>query len=92
VKGYLAHYAPDFEVPGGISREAWEKQRAERIEKPKSIDVNVKVQSVQVNGNEATATIRQAYTSDTLKNTTTKVMKLEKSGDRWLIKQERTGG
>jgi tetratricopeptide (TPR) repeat protein len=92
VKGYLASYSPDFDVPGGEKRDAWEKQRAERIQKPKSIDVGVKVQSVQVSGNEATATIRQSYKSDTLKNTTTKVLKLVKSGDRWLIKQERTGG
>ena len=92
VKGYLGAYAPDFEVPGGESRAAWEKQRAERIEKPKSIEVSVKVQSMQINGNEATATIRQAYKSDTLKNTTTKTLKLVKSGDRWLIRQERAGG
>ena len=92
VKGYLASYAPEFEVPDGATRSAWEKARAERIEKPKSIEVGVKVQSLQVNGNEATATIRQAYKSDTLKNTTTKTLKLVKSGDRWLIKQERVGG
>ena len=52
----------------------------------------MKVQSVQVSGSEATATIRQAYKSDTLKNTTTKTLKLVKSGERWLIKQERVGG
>jgi tetratricopeptide (TPR) repeat protein len=92
VKGYLAHYAPDFEVPGGISREAWEKQRAERIEKPKSIEVEVKVLSAKVSGDEATVKIHQAYRSDTFKGNSTKTLKLEKSGDRWLIKQERIGG
>lgn len=92
VKGYLGAYAPDFAVPGGEERAAWEKQRTERIQKPKSIQVEVKVQSLEVSGSEATATIRQAYRSDTLKNTTTKTLKLVKSGDRWLIKQERVGG
>ena len=92
VKGYLGAYAPDFEVPGGEPRASWEKQRAERIQKPKSIEVGVKVQSVQVSGSEATATIRQSYKSDTLKNTTTKTLRLVKSGERWLIKQERVGG
>ena len=92
VKGYLAAYAPEFEVPGGETRAAWEKQRAERIERPKSIEVGVKVQSLQVKGSEATATIRQSYKSDTLKNTTTKTLKLVRSGDRWLITQERVGG
>ena len=92
VKGYLGAYAPDFEVPGGEERATWEKQRAERIQKPKSIEVGVKVQSLQVSGSEATATIRQSYKSDTLKNTTTKTLRLVKTGERWLIKQERVGG
>ena len=92
VKGYLAAYAPDFEVPDGLKRAAWEKQRAERIERPKSIEVGVKVQSIQVSGNEATAVFRQSYKSDTLKSNNTKTLKLVKAGDRWLIKQERAGG
>jgi tetratricopeptide (TPR) repeat protein len=92
VKGYLAHYAPDFEVPGGISRSAWEKQRAERITKPKSIEVDAKVLNTRVDGNEATVTIRQGYKSDALKTNSTKTLKLVKNGERWLIKQERVGG
>jgi tetratricopeptide (TPR) repeat protein len=92
VKGYLGYYAPDFEVPGGESRAAWEKQRAERITKPKSIEVDAKILSAQVNGNEATVTVRQGYKSDTLKSNSTKTFKMVKSGDRWLIKQERVGG
>ena len=92
VKGYLASYAPDFEVPGGATRAAWEKERAERIERPKHIEVGVKVLSTQVSGNEATVTFRQSYKSDTLKSNNTKTLRLVRSGDRWLIKQERTGG
>ena len=92
VKGYLAHYAPEFEVPGGATRAAWEKERTERIEKPKKIEVGVKVLSAEANGNEATVTIRQSYRSDALKSNNTKIMKLLRSGDRWLIKQERVGG
>ena len=41
VKGYLAAYAPDFEVPGGATRAAWEAERTERLERPKHIDVDV---------------------------------------------------
>jgi tetratricopeptide (TPR) repeat protein len=92
VKGYLGHYAPDFEVPGGATRAAWEKERAERIEKPKHIEVGVKVLNAAVAGNEATVTVRQSYRSDTLKSNNTKTLKLVRSGDRWLIRQERTGG
>ena len=92
VPGYLAYYAPEFEVPGGETRASWEKQRAERIERPKSFDVSVKVLSTRVEGNEATVTFRQSYRSDALKSNNTKTLKLVRSGDRWLIKQERVGG
>ena len=91
-KGYLAFYAPDFEVPGGAKRSAWEKERTERIERPKSIEVTVDITSVKVGDNEATVTFKQSYKSDTLKSHNTKTLKLERAGDRWLIKQERAGG
>jgi tetratricopeptide (TPR) repeat protein len=92
VKGYLATYAPDFETPGGEPRAAWEKQRAERIERAKSIEVSVAIQSVTVEGDAATAVFRQGYRSDTFKSNSTKTLKLVKSGGKWLIKQERVGG
>jgi tetratricopeptide (TPR) repeat protein len=92
VKGYLAHYAFDFEVPGGVTRAAWEKERAERIERPKSIEVTVKVLSAQASDSEATVTFRQSYKSDSLKSGNTKTLTLVRQGERWLIKQERTGG
>lgn len=92
MKGYLSHYAPDFEVPKGASRKAWERERAERIQRPKSIEVSVNVRSVKVNGNEATAVFRQSYKSDITKTNSTKTLRLEKSGERWLIKQEKVGG
>jgi tetratricopeptide (TPR) repeat protein len=92
VKAYLAHYAFDFEVPGGATRAVWEKERAERIERPKTIEVAVKVLSVQASDTEATVTFRQSYKSDALKSNNTKTLKLVRQGERWLIKQERTGG
>ena len=92
VKGYLAAYAPDFETPGGEARAAWEKQRAERIERPKVIEVSVKVKSIKVEGNTATAVFRQAYRSDALKSNSNKTLILVKNGGKWLIKQERVGG
>ena len=92
VKGYLAAYAPDFETPGGEARASWEKQRAERIERPKSIQVGVTMQSIAVDGAEATAVFRQSYRSDALKSDSVKTLKLVKVGGKWLIKQERVRG
>jgi tetratricopeptide (TPR) repeat protein len=92
VKGYLAAYAADFETPGGESRAAWEKQRTERIERPKSIEVTVNIQSITVDGDKAVAVIRQAYRSDTFKSNSTKTLQLVKAGGKWAIRQERVGG
>ncbi|HEX4944920.1 MAG TPA: nuclear transport factor 2 family protein, partial [Usitatibacteraceae bacterium] len=92
VKAYLAAYAPDFETPRGEARDAWEKQRTERIQRPKSIEVTVKIQSITIGGGSATAVLRQSYRSDALKTTSTKTLKLAKVGGKWLIKQERVGG
>jgi tetratricopeptide (TPR) repeat protein len=92
VAGYLAHYAADFDTPKGASRKAWERERTERIERPKSIEVGVTVRSIKVNGNEATAVVRQSYKSDITKTNSTKTLRMEKNGDRWLIKQEKVGG
>lgn len=92
VKAYLAAYAPDFETPGSESRAEWEKQRTERIERPKSIQVTLKIQSIAVEGDTATAVFRQSYRSDTFKATGTKTLTLSRVGGKWLIRQERVDG
>lgn len=91
VPGYLSFYAADFTPPEGLTRAAWEAQRKDRIERPKSISVDVKISRVTIKGDEATAVFRQAYRSDTTKSNNTKTLKLIKSGDKWLIRAERAG-
>ena len=90
--GYLGYYARDFKVPGGESRGAWEKTRAERITKPKRIDVTIQSPSVKfIDANHAEITFRQGYRSDVLSSTTTKTVDLVRVGDKWLISEERIG-
>ena len=92
VKAYLAAYAPDFVPADGESRDAWEKLRAERVGRPKSIEVALKIQSITMDGDTATAVFRQSYRSDTFKSNSTKTLKLTRVGGKWLIKQELVGG
>ena len=92
VPAYLAIYSPNFETPGGVPRAAWEAQRTERINAAKSISVSVKISKVTIAGNEATVVFRQLYKSEKINSSNTKTMRLEKSGDRWLIRVERAGG
>jgi tetratricopeptide (TPR) repeat protein len=89
---YLSFYAPNFKTPNGESRETWEKQRKDRIRSPKHIKVSISQPKVSLSGDEATIVFRQDYQSSTLKNVSRKTLEMVKSGDRWLIKSEKTGG
>jgi tetratricopeptide (TPR) repeat protein len=92
VSDYLGHYARDFKVPGGESRAAWEKGRKTRIGKAKSIQVAIESPRVTFSdASHASITFRQAYKSDALSTSTQKTIVLVKSGDKWLIQQERIG-
>jgi tetratricopeptide (TPR) repeat protein len=89
---YLASYAKDFKTPGGENRSAWEKARKDRISHPKSIHVAIETPRVTLNDSgHATVTFRQIYKSDALSTSTLKTVVLVKSGDKWLILQERVG-
>ncbi|QZA82195.1 tetratricopeptide repeat protein [Deefgea piscis] len=91
VGAYVNSYAKSFKAPGG--RAAWEKDRQSKIAGPKSIDVKVsKFKVSMIDDNNAKVTLRQSYKSDRLSSNTTKTLIMQKSGNRWLILEERIGG
>ncbi len=92
VPAYLGFYAATFETPDGLARAAWEAQRKERIERQKSINVDVAFRSVKVKGDEAVVVFRQSYRADTVKSDNTKTIRLVRAGDKWLVQSERSGG
>ena len=93
VSGYLGFYALDFQTPGGEPRSDWEAARKARIAKPKKIEVHVESPKVKfTDNNRVTVTFRQNYRSSNLKVASTKTLVMVKTGDRWLIQQERVGG
>lgn len=92
IANYLGFYANDFQTPGGLARAAWEKNRQERIVKPKSIQVSIANPKVTMTDTtHAKVTFKQSYHSDTLKNHTFKTLTLVKSGGKWSIQQEQVG-
>jgi tetratricopeptide (TPR) repeat protein len=92
VSGYLAHYASDFKTPKGESRSDWESARKARIAKPRKIQVDVDSPKVAfTDAGRVAVTFRQHYRSDNLKVSSTKTLVMVKSGDKWLIQQERVG-
>jgi len=92
VKAYLASYAPSFKTPNGETRDAWESMRKSRINKPQAISVTITNISVQmIDGTHAKARFKQDYRSGSLSAKTPKTLDLVKSGQDWLIEQERSG-
>jgi tetratricopeptide (TPR) repeat protein len=92
VAGYLGHYASDFKTPKGEARSDWEARRKALIAKPRKIRVDVESPKVAFNDNgHVTVTFRQFYESGPLKITTSKTLVMVKTGDKWLIQQERVG-
>jgi tetratricopeptide (TPR) repeat protein len=92
VPGYLSHYATDFKTPNGEPRASWEAQRKARIAKPRKIQVDVESPKVVFSDSgRVTVTFRQRYRSDDLNISSSKTLVMVKSGDRWLIQQERVG-
>jgi ketosteroid isomerase-like protein len=92
MKGYLNAYGSSFQPPRGQSRQAWAAERSARIEGKEHIKVSVEAPQIVVNGNTATVKFRQIYVSDRLKANSRKTLVMEKQGNKWVIKQEQSGG
>ena len=92
INAYFAAYAKDFAPPGGLTRQSWEEQRRSRIVGRTRISVKISNLSVDVKGSKAIAKFNQDYSSDTLNESGRKTLELVRSGERWLIVKETTGG
>ncbi|WP_079433650.1 tetratricopeptide repeat protein [Zoogloea sp. LCSB751] len=92
VKGYLAHYARDFEPPKGQNRKTWEDERSQRLSKPGEIEVGIEnLKIVGIDNNRATVKLRQNYRSANLSSSSGKTLVLIWQDGKWLIQQERVG-
>ena len=88
---YLSFYADDFKTPGGETRAAWEAARRERISKPKHIHIGIRIMTIQfTDSDHATVKFRQSYRASHLKTSGNKTLLMVKSGDEWLIQEERS--
>lgn len=92
VAGYLASYAPEFELPDGMSRSDWEALRKSRMRKYQSIEVNLhdlKVQDTSADG--ANVQFSQDFIGDQYRELgTPKELRLKHIGGKWLIVSEKS--
>ena len=90
-RDYLAAYAAEFK-PDGMSREAWEKQRLDRISKPKTIEVALSDINVSMeDDNHATVSFTQNYRSDNYRDQVEKTLQMVNQSGHWLIAEEHAG-
>lgn len=90
MKGYLAAYASDFKLPGGLSRQDWERERTRRIAGKKDrIQLTLEKFDIDVQDGVATARFQQRYKAGSLAESTNKTLTLVRQGGRWRIKSEK---
>lgn len=88
---YLSYYAADFKTPDGETRAAWEALRKDRVSSPKYIHVGVNIKSVLfTDSSHATVKMYQSYRASHFKTSGNKTLLMVKSGDKWLIQEERS--
>ncbi|HEY9210027.1 MAG TPA: tetratricopeptide repeat protein [Methylotenera sp.] len=88
VDNYLAYYGASFKPTKGMSRQAWEQQRKQRISKPSKISVEISDLKVESDGNSATAKFKQTYRADSKPISTNKTLLMKRDGDDWYIIEE----
>lgn len=89
VDAYLAAYAPDFKPEGGLALAEWRDQRRVRIGKAKTINVAVQDADVtRIDGQHASVTFTQDYSSDTIADKVTKIIELVQVDGSWKISRE----
>ena len=91
MSAYLAAYSPEFTPPGKQSRQAWEKDRTDRITGKSHISVKLSELSTKITGDVAVVVFRQAYKADALSVSSRKTLQLKLHGNQWRITRESTG-
>ena len=90
---YLSFYAPNFVVPGGRSRSAWEAERRQRVGgKPGKISVELENVRVELKGDTAKVDFRQHYRSYNFDASADKTLELIHDGGKWRIRREIVSG
>jgi len=86
---YLAYYHPKFKPSRGLSRSSWEKQRKQRIAKPRFIEIEVLDSEITtISENEAKIEFLQTYRSNTYNDESRKYLQMKRDGDSWKIVRE----
>lgn len=90
LKSYLAFYADTFRPPRGLSHEAWQEERRQRLGGDQRLEVAIEqLQTSSLPGKQVRALFRQRFLAGDFIDTSNKELVWQKFGDRWLIVLER---
>lgn len=87
---YYAAYSNRFD-PQGMSLSAWKTERKNRIVGKPAISVKISDLKITVNGDRASASFRQQYSSGGYKASTRKTLRMQNEGGKWRITREEAG-
>jgi tetratricopeptide (TPR) repeat protein len=85
---YFASYGASFKPAKGLSRQEWEQQRKERINKPSKISVEIANLKIEADESTAKAKFKQSYRADGKPIRTSKTLLMKRDGDNWYIVEE----
>jgi tetratricopeptide (TPR) repeat protein len=85
---YFASYGASFKPAKGLSRQAWEQQRKERINKPSKISVEISRLKIESDDSSAKAKFKQSYRANGKPIHTSKTLLMKRDGDNWYIVEE----
>ncbi len=88
VDQYLGFYSERFDPAAGLSRRQWARQRKQRINSKKKIEIALNDFRFDLDGKSATVSFRQAYRSDTFGDVVRKRLMLERASRDWKIVRE----
>jgi thioredoxin-like negative regulator of GroEL len=89
VEDYLGFYSRDFLPEDGSSRDSWSQVRAERIRRPRRIEVEVDSIGVRkIAEGSAQAKFNQTYRSDRFEDRVVKTLDLVLEDGNWKIRAE----
>ncbi len=92
VEAYLGYYATDFDPPENMSREAWEQQRRQRLQRPAHISVELDWIGAAVHEDgSADLSFTQTYKSPTYSDQVVKTLSMVLENGQWKIRGERLG-
>jgi hypothetical protein len=86
---YLAAYAPDYMLPAGQTRAAWEARRIERIQRASGLSIEISGIEIIPTGRTLIARFEQRYRASGVQSVALKELMLVKVGTHYKIRGER---